>query len=116
MNADQIVETATAYISIGNSDDKLTQSGWADFVSDVRTTLLDLKADCHGEWFSLPSSPWQNACWCVEIPVTQMAALRHQVARLARTYRQNSIAYAASRVEFIGPAEQEEVHEVRQDH
>lgn len=59
------------YISIGNSDDRLTQSRWSDFISDVRGLLLTGewrdRLQIHGEWFSAPDQPWQNANWCVEI-------------------------------------------------
>jgi hypothetical protein len=57
-------------ISISNSDDKLTQAEWSDFVSDLRRLLLHLwhgRLQLHGEWFALPDKPWQNANWCIEI-------------------------------------------------
>lgn len=58
------------YISIGNSDDRLTQPRWADLIGDMRD-LLNVgwrdRLQIHGEWFSAPDQPWQNANWCVEI-------------------------------------------------
>lgn len=54
-------------ISIGNSDDKLSQAEWSRFVTEVRDTFQYYDIQIHGEWFSLPDKPWQNANWCVEI-------------------------------------------------
>jgi len=59
-----------SFIQIGNSDDRLTQRQWAKFVGDMRTLLTVAwrgRLQVHGEWFSGPDQPWQNANWCVEI-------------------------------------------------
>jgi hypothetical protein len=55
-------------ISIGNSDDKLSQGEWSRFVMEMRDLLRSSALQIHGEWFSLPDQPWQNANWCVEVP------------------------------------------------
>ena len=52
------------YISIGNSDDKLPQADWARFIADMRALLVadwQGRLQVHGEWFSAPDAPWQNA-------------------------------------------------------
>ena len=54
-------------ISIGNSDDKLSQAEWARFVMEMRDLLCSSGVQIHGEWFSLSDRPWQNANWCVEV-------------------------------------------------
>lgn len=57
-------------IQIGNSDNKLTQQEWANFVKDMRGLLRAYgrgTLQVHGEWFSLPDQPWQNANWSVEV-------------------------------------------------
>lgn len=86
-------DTKIIYISIGNSDDKLTQMRWSAFVSDVRTVIANSQSKIHGEWFSAPNAPWQNACWCIE-PIHPESALRRKLRGLARQYEQDSIAYA----------------------
>lgn len=104
----------TVYISIGNSDDKLGQERWARFVADVdaHTTSLedDREAVIHGRWLSAPDSPYQNACWCLQIhedPHTGSRAgwLREVLASLAYTYEQDSIAWSEVKsTELLGPS------------
>ncbi len=110
------------YISIGNSDDKLTQREWSEFVADVdrslrwwcnenaSTAALNSPAGrIHGHWLSASDSPWQNACWCVEYVdhedwPEQIAGQKTSLARLAAQYRQDSIAWAETpSTEFLTP-------------
>lgn len=100
----------TVYISIGNSDDKLNQVDWAMFAGEAEE-LLDPHATedspvaaRHGAWFSEPLSPWQNACWCIEIEHELVDELKAKLAVLAKRYRQDSIAWAEAQTTFIGPA------------
>lgn len=88
------------YVSIGNSDDKLTQRRWAEFVTCVQQALDGAvareQATVHGSWRSPSDAPWQNACWCVEFGTESIAVepLRELLAELAGIYRQDSIAWA----------------------
>lgn len=91
----------TVYVSIGNSDDKLTQADWAAFHSKVNTLLGVVASHVHGRWSSLPTAPWQNACWCIEVEPAKTAALRVSLAECARYWRQDSIAWAEANTEFI---------------
>lgn len=100
------------YISIGNSDDKLSQADWSSFVLDVDrafdTALRYEGARPHGRWYSLSTEPWQNACWCAEWHpdlAHVVEGLKRTLTRIARAYRQDSIAWAEARTEFLGPAE-----------
>jgi hypothetical protein len=98
---------STAYITIGNSDNKLTQAQWSEFRHAVDLAVSQAAAEgaCvqfHG--YSLPAAPWQNAMWAIELPddlplVRQ--ELRHRVAQLAWIYNQDSIAWAQADVEFL---------------
>lgn len=100
----------TVYISIGNSDDKLSQAEWARFVN--RTDFL-LEPDetvilaRHGSWRSRPDDPWQNACWCVELPADSpfVGNVRASLRAMAREFGQDSIAWAEATTEFIGAVE-----------
>lgn len=87
------------YISIGNSDDKLTQKEWAAFVDDVDIVCRSFPV--HGRWFSAPTSEYQNACWCIEMQPGAIAALKPVLSILAERYRQDSIALGIATVEFI---------------
>ena len=91
----------TIYVSIGNSDDKLSQQAWSCFQIDVHAALNRATRTFHGSWHSNPGAPWQNACWCIEIADGVEPALRDELARIARNYAQDSIAWAEAHTEFI---------------
>lgn len=95
----------TVYISIGNSDDKLTQNEWSHFHASTDLVIRRGAAMVHGAWMSDPTAPWQNACWCIE-PMPDPASAEHLKMRLAETaatFRQDSIAWAeAPKTEFLG--------------
>jgi hypothetical protein len=98
-----------AYITIGNSDDKLTQQEWSDFVAAVGVAVARVArmpgGGIHGAWLSSADRPWQNACWCLQLPAADahVEILRARLGQLARKYRQDSIAWAESEPQFIGP-------------
>lgn len=99
----------TVYVSIGNSDDKLTQADWAAFHAAVDGVIRRAARQMHGAWVSPSTDPWQNACWCFEVVADpdpdycQARWLRGQLTNLAGAYGQDSIAWAeAPNVEFLG--------------
>jgi hypothetical protein len=93
----------TVYISIGNSDDKLSQADWAAFYRSVNLNIRGWAWQIHGQWVSEPASAWQNACWCVEVLSELAVHLRGELSQLAAQYRQDSIAWAVAETEFIKP-------------
>ena len=94
--------TANVYLSIGNSDDKLTQAEWSSFVLDVSTEVVSLASQIHGAWFSHPAAPWQNANWCLEFASeAAMKTARDAVIDARSRWRQDSVAWAVAEPEFI---------------
>ena len=94
------------YISIGNSDDKLSQEHWARFIERVDEVVDGVYATVHGRWYSSPRSPFQNACWCVEFVVDAVATVRRvrrALRQLASDYQQDCIAWAVAETEFLTP-------------
>jgi hypothetical protein len=105
-------KTLTVYISIGNSDDQLTQLEWAQFADSVDRAVSRAAhyegVHVHGRWYSLPTEPWQNACWCLEfdrelIQAGHVDQFRNTLAALARDARQDSIAWAETTTVFFSP-------------
>jgi hypothetical protein len=97
----------TVYISIGNSDDKLTQLRWHQFFTETAFRLRRASeaggGAIHGQWESEPASAWQNACWCVALHPDSAELLKLSLAELAKDFGQDSIAWAeAPKTEFIG--------------
>jgi hypothetical protein len=98
----------TAYVTIGNSDDKLSQEDWAAFCDDVAVAVSDCArrgGQIHAACFSMPNVPWQNAVWALEAEQEPTIDLRLTLRRLAHRYRQDSIAWAQVNggVEFLYP-------------
>lgn len=93
----------TVYISIGNSDDKLPQKEWTQFIVAILARIKPLASAAHGEWFSAPQAPWQNACWCLEFPddPAVLTEVREVLAEIRDEFRQDSIAFAIAETEFI---------------
>lgn len=99
------------YITIGNSDDKLSQHEWSAFAVAVDRAFEHAAryegSRVHGRWYALPHEPWQNACWCIEFTEPEAMAdailrLRAELRRLAELFRQDSIAWAvAPTTEFL---------------
>ena len=89
----------TAYVSIGNSDDKLSQAAWAVFLGSVREVLRRHASAIHGEWYSAPDAGYQNACFCIEITMerdldVKVALVQMQLERIRQDYLQDSVAWA----------------------
>lgn len=97
------------YIVIGNSDNKLTQKEWSEFCEALDEAIMRKVGPyltVHGEWYSEPSSAYQNACWSVEIKAAHLAdALKTRLSYLAKEFKQDSIVWAvAPNPEFIQAA------------
>lgn len=93
-------------VSIGNTDSKLSQLQWANFVADVESEVQRQCERIHGRWFSTPVGPYQNAAWCFDLyrPGSSID-LKNALSELARRYDQDSIAWLAGTTEFISPAD-----------
>lgn len=91
------------YVSIGNSDNKLTQKEWAQFCEELIDVLGDYEERVYGQWYSLPNAPWQNMVASIEIADEFLDQLRDALRPLAEEYHQDSIALQAGTAEFIQP-------------
>jgi hypothetical protein len=93
----------TVYVSIGNSDDKLTQADWSLFVDETYEAIAR-QSHVHGVWTSASADRYQNACFCFELPAERIGKVKDALARVAAEYRQDSIAWADAETTFITPA------------
>jgi hypothetical protein len=82
------------YLSIGNSDDKLTQREWSEFYVRIAAEVASLASTIHGAWLSHPAVPWQNACWCLEFSNGAAEEAREVATEIRREYKQDSVAWA----------------------
>jgi hypothetical protein len=95
-----------AVIQIGNSDDKLTQERWSQFVSEVHDFIIGWGYPIYFHGVSIGSAPWQNACWVFDVSeifeqVSAIEILRHELARMCFMYNQDSIALTLGDTEFV---------------
>lgn len=94
--------TITVYASIGNSDDKLTQQEWSEFVRDFERTMRRDAKQIYGVWYSAPGEPFQNACIGAAIPEPNVDMLRAALTEMGQYFQQDSIAWAVvPETEFI---------------
>lgn len=99
----------TIYVSIGNSDDRLSQSRWASYYAQVDALILsqvDAYPDggaVHGRFVTDPVSAYQSACWAIDLPDLRDARddLREALAHLATAYEQDSVAWVEGPVQMI---------------
>jgi hypothetical protein len=92
------------YISIGNSDDRLTQAEWSQFAEEIRRSVVALAYQVHGSWFSRPEDPWQNACWCLEFrdgDTDLVERAKEAATDVRERFRQDSVAWAVAQTEFV---------------
>ncbi|QDT41032.1 hypothetical protein Pan241w_10910 [Gimesia alba] len=97
------VDTDCVVIQIGNSDDKLTQKEWSQFVAKLSEILEAYCLPIHFSGTSFSGDPWQNACWVMELPLIERSNVAGDLEKLASEFRQDSIAVMIGRFEFFGP-------------
>lgn len=91
----------TAVIQIGNSDNKLTQDMWAQFVETVNN-LVEISAyqvlffGGSPNWY-----PWQNMCWVIDIETDKIIDLKSALTAEKKSFKQNSIAITIGETEYI---------------
>ena len=90
----------TVTVQIGNSDDRLPQRRWWEFVRTV-----DHKIQRMGKvWFSGGSAsdaPWQNYCWVADM--WTMDDLASFLKQTAAEFDQGSIALTVGATELVCP-------------
>lgn len=94
----------TAVITIGNSDDKLSQRRWSNFWHEVDSALRTWAKEVHGSFVSESNSPWQNASWVVDLDEEQTAELVSALGVMARDFEQDSIALTLGRTTLVEAA------------
>ena len=91
----------TVVIQIGNSDDKLTQSEWSEYWSEVETEICDLAIEKHFCGGSGTITPWQNFCWVIAIEESNVPVLHNRLRDIRERYRQDSVAVLSGDTQFI---------------
>lgn len=94
--------TITVTIQVGNTDNKLSQQEWSEFVKRIHVLIIERVWLLHFNGGSNWDDPWQNACWVVELdskrPLSNLTdALKH----CREVWNQDSIAITCGKTIFV---------------
>ncbi len=92
----------TVTLQIGNSDDRLPQARWHEFVKTVGD-ILEGHPDARVHFFGAPPNwtPWQNAAWVFACPADRLPDLRERLVAARRAYGQDSLAWTEGETLFL---------------
>jgi hypothetical protein len=93
----------TVIIQIGNSDDKLKQSEWNEFVVLTRKEILKKCGQIHFFGGPMNYEKWQNVCSVFEISEKKIEDLKKNLQNLGSKFKQDSIAWTQGITEFLPP-------------
>jgi len=88
-------------IQAGNSDNKLTQRKWSEFVAYLNKVIENYQTARHFFGGSITWAEWQNVCWVVEIDGEYLDPLKHELKRGRSVYQQDSVCVLAGEAEFV---------------
>lgn len=91
----------TVTIQISNSDNKLTQGEWAQFITEMRRAIQENCDKVHFIGGSDTFAPWQNACWVVAVPDENLERFRSIIVGVRRAYYQDSVALTCGNTELV---------------
>jgi hypothetical protein len=92
----------TVTIQIGNSDDKLTQREWSEFVIEVNELVDANAANVH--FFGAPSGwlVWQNVAWVIQFDdAVVQEAFQKKLIEIRKKYKQDSVAWTEGETLFL---------------
>ena len=91
----------TISILIGNSDDKLSQKQWAEFVDNVEFWIKKFCSSIHFSGGSANNLPWQNYCFVFEVEADKEIWIKANLAEIKIKYNQDSIAWIDGQTIFL---------------
>lgn len=91
----------TVTVCIGNSDDKLKQADWGNFVNAIGNLIHRYTEATHFSGSSLPFAAWQNACWVFEVQEEYASELKRCLTEIRKRYLQDSVAWIEGETLFI---------------
>lgn len=96
-------EYLSIFVTIGNSDNKLTQQEWSDFCGGVDECVRAFAQEMFGEFYAVPNAPWQNACWSFSVDASVTLAMQTNLRALASDFEQDSILWTVGELTFLKP-------------
>lgn len=91
----------TVTIQIGNTDDKLSQREWSEFVTLTEKLIASNCREVHFHGCSNPVAFWQNCAWVVNCPTENLKPLMEALVRLRKVFKQDSVAWTEGTTLFL---------------
>jgi hypothetical protein len=91
----------TVCVQIGNSDGKLTQQQWSEFVRKTEAAIQPHAFTIHFSGFSRPDAPWQNACWVADVQDDGVGPLTAALKETREGFGQDSVVVQVGETRFV---------------
>jgi hypothetical protein len=91
----------TVVVQIGNSDDKLSQAEWSEFVLRIRDIIGSHSQTVHFDGGSRYDAEWQNACFVSEVQYIFLNMLLEDIKDCRTEFRQDSAAVTVGPTVFV---------------
>jgi hypothetical protein len=91
----------TIVVQIGNSDNKLPQAEWADFVRRVDGAIREHARAVHFFGGTENWAAWQRVCWVFDCEGARLGDLKTLVTAARKEFRQDAAAFTVGETEFI---------------
>lgn len=91
----------TVTIQIGNTDKKLTQHQWAEYVKEIEETILLYCLEQHFFGTSTYWEKWQNAAWVVDVREDNIEPLKSDLLLIMEFNGQEAIAWTEGKTELL---------------
>ena len=87
-------------VQAGNSDNKLTQREWSNFVTELTNILCRYQTAQHFFGGAPTWAPWQNVCFVCEVDSVSDELLSDLKA-CREKYKQDSVCLLAGNAQFV---------------
>ena len=91
----------TVTIQVGNSDNKLSQQTWSEFVTELREEIAAAAKTTHFFGGSATYEKWQNVCWVIEISEATLPILQAEITQIRLRFHQDAVAITSGHTEFL---------------
>lgn len=88
-------------VQIGNSDNKLSQKQWSDFIKKTRLVVSQYCGQVHFDGGSSFDSPWQNFCIVAELQSIDKQSLLDAIGDLRDEFYQDSAAVTFGETKLV---------------
>lgn len=91
----------TVTLQIGNTDSKLSQMEYSNFVEQVNKVVSTYASETHFSGGSASWKPWVNYCWVFNIEDNLVDKIKYSLKIVRKQYRQDSVAWTVGETEFV---------------